>query len=343
MDWILIVDDDVVNLKMAGTILSRQGMRVTALKSGQALLDFLPRLESENKEFPDLCLLDIKMPLMNGFETLKKLRAYEKRQSSSELPVIFLTADESGETETMALSLGAMDFIKKPFIPEVLMLRVRHTIDLVRLQKNLENEVAKKTEENYKLFIHVVWALAAAIDAKDIYTNGHSARVAKYAKEIARRYGYNEKQQNDIYVMGLLHDVGKIGVPDAIIKKSDGLTDEEYELIKKHPVIGARILESIKEMPTLAYGARWHHEKYSGGGYPDGLIGGEIPEQARLIAVADAYDAMASRRSYRDVLPQDVVRKEIEKGKGTQFDPVFADIMLEMIDEDKEYKMKESN
>ncbi|MBR1486278.1 MAG: hypothetical protein IJ597_03385, partial [Synergistaceae bacterium] len=106
--------------------------------------------------------------------------------------------------------------------------------------------------------------------------------------------------------------------------------------------IGAHILETIKEMPSLAYGARWHHEKYSGGGYPDGLIGGEIPEQARLIAVADAYDAMTSRRSYRDVLPQDVVRAEIEKGKGTQFDPIFADIMLKMIDEDKEYKMKES-
>ncbi|MBR1486950.1 MAG: response regulator, partial [Synergistaceae bacterium] len=227
MDWVVIVDDDIVNLKMAGTILSKNGgMRVTGLKSGQALLDFLAKLE--NKEVPDLCLLDIKMPLMNGFEALKKLRTME---NGKELPVIFLTADDSGEAETRGLSLGAMDFIKKPFVPEVLTLRVRHSIDLVRLQKNLAQEVARKTEENYKLFRHVILALATAIDAKDIYTNGHSERVAQYSKEIARRYGYNEQQQNDIYVMGLLHDVGKIGIPDSIIKKSDKLTDEEYEFI----------------------------------------------------------------------------------------------------------------
>ena len=337
MDWILIVDDDIVNLKNAGNILSKSGgMRVTGLKSGQALLDFLEK--SDFEQAPDLCLLDINMPLINGFETLKRLR---KIESGKDLPVIFLTADDSAEVETEALLLGAMDFIKKPFIPEVLKLRVRHNIDLVRLQRNLAREVAKKTEENNKLFRHVVLALATAIDAKDIYTNGHSERVAGYSKEIARRYGYDEQQQNDIYMMGLLHDVGKIGIPDSIIKKSDKLTDEEFEIIKTHPVIGAHILETIKEMPALIWGAKWHHEKYSGGGYPDGLTGDKIPEEARIIAVADSYDAMASRRSYRDVLPQNVVRAEIEKGKGTQFDPVFADIMLKMIDEDKDYKMKE--
>ena len=337
-DWVLVVDDDIVNLKMAGRILSSKGMKVTALKSGRALLDFIAKLATD--VVPDICLLDVKMPVMDGFETLKELRKQEK--SDEQLPVIFLTADDTEESETKGLSLGAMDFIKKPFIPEVLTLRVRHSIDLVHLQKNLTREVIKKTEENRKLFIHVVSALAEAIDAKDIYTNGHSSRVAKYAKEIAKRYGYDELKQNDIYVMGLLHDVGKIGIPDAIIKKSDSLTDAEFETIKKHPIIGSRILESIKEKPTLAYGARWHHEKYSGGGYPDGLIGGEIPEEARIIAVADAYDAMASRRSYRDELPQNVVRAEIEKGKGTQFDPIFANIMLRMIDEDKDYLMRES-
>jgi len=278
---------------------------------------------------------------MNGFETLKRLREQEKSKKAPKIPIIFLTADESGEAETKGLSLGAMDFIKKPFIPEVLTIRVRHTIDLVRLQRNLAHEVAVKTEENYKLFIHVVLALAAAIDAKDIYTNGHSARVAKYSKEIARRYGYTEKQQNDIFMMGLLHDVGKIGIPDSIIKKSEKLTYKEFEIIKTHPVIGAHILQSINEMQELSYGARWHHERYDGTGYPDKLMGGEIPEQARIIAVADAYDAMTSKRSYRAELPQEIARSEIEKGKGTQFDPIFADIMLAMIDEDKEYLMKE--
>ena len=335
-DWVVVVDDDIMNLKMAGHILSKNNMRVTALKSGQALLDYI-----KENETPDLILLDINMPEMDGFETLKKLREQEAGQE--EIPVIFLTANDDENSETRGLSLGAMDFIKKPFVPEVLTLRVRHIIDLIRLQRNLSQEVEKKTEENEKLFMHVVHSLADAIDAKDTYTNGHSGRVAKYSKEIARRYGYSEKAQSDIYMMGLLHDVGKIGVPDAVINKPAKLTDEEFAMIKNHPAMGSRILKNIKEMPALATGARWHHEKYGGGGYPDGLSGNDIPEEARIIAVADAYDAMSSRRSYRDVLPQEVVRGEIEKGKGTQFDPKFADIMLSMIDEDTEYTMKEAD
>ena len=335
-DWVVVVDDDIMNLKMAGHILSKNNMRVTALKSGQALLDYI-----KENETPDLILLDINMPEMDGFETLKKLREQEAGQE--EIPVIFLTANDDENSETRGLSLGAMDFIKKPFVPEVLTLRVRHIIDLIRLQRNLSQEVEKKTEENEKLFMHVVHSLADAIDAKDTYTNGHSGRVAKYSKEIARRYGYSEKAQGDIYMMGLLHDVGKIGVPDAVINKPAKLTDEEFAMIKNHPAMGSRILKNNKEMPALATGARWHHEKYGGGGYPDGLSGNDIPEEARIIAVADAYDAMSSRRSYRDVLPQEVVRGEIEKGKGTQFDPKFADIMLSMIDEDTEYTMKEAD
>jgi len=139
----------------------------------------------------------------------------------------------------------------------------------------------------------------------------------------------------------LLHDVGKIGVPDAVINKPGRLNDEEFEQIKKHPVLGDKILKKIREMPKLAIGARWHHERYDGTGYPDGLAGKDILEEARIIAVADSYDAMTSNRSYRGFLPQEKVREEIEKGKGTQFDPVFADIMLQIMDEDKDYKLRE--
>ncbi len=333
-DWVIVVDDDTANLKMAGHILSKNGMRVTALKSGQAFLDYV-----KEKGFPDVVLLDILMPDMNGFDTLVKFR--ELGGQANEVPVIFLTANDDEESETKGLSLGAMDFIKKPFMSEVLTLRVRHIIDLVHLQRNLEAEVEKKTSENQKLFLHVVSTLTTAIDAKDTYTNGHSNRVAFYAKEIARRYGYSEKEQHDIYMMGLLHDVGKIGVPDTVINKPAKLTEEEFDEIKNHPVMGARILKNIKEMPKLATGARWHHERYSGDGYPDGLMGTDIPEEARIIAVADAYDAMTSRRSYRNILPQGIVKEEIENGRGTQFDPDFADIMLEMIEEDIEYKLRE--
>ena len=330
---VMIVDDDFLNLKMASFILEKNGIEVIALKSGQELLDKI----KDNK--PDLILLDVNMPEMDGFETLERLRAQE--ESSLEIPIIFLTGDDSNETETKGLALGAMDFIKKPFVPNVLILRVRHTVELSRLQLNLEQEVAKKTKEMESLFLHVVQSLADAIDAKDTYTNGHSDRVARYAREIAKRYGYSSSDQDNIYIMGILHDVGKIGVPDAVINKPAKLTDDEFALIKNHPVMGARILKNIKELPKLFTGARWHHERFGGGGYPDGLTGADIPEEARIIAVADAYDAMTSRRSYRDPLPQAAVRAEIEKGAGVQFDPAFAKIMIEMIDEDVAYEMRE--
>ena len=333
VDWVVVVDDDVTNLKMAGTILSRQHMRVTALKSGRALLDYV----RDNR--PDLILLDVRMPEMDGFETLRRLK--QETSSGQEIPVIFLTADENAESEMKGLELGAMDFIKKPFVPEVLTLRVRHIIELVRLQKNLADEVEIKTQENENLSLRIVQTLAEAIDAKDNYTNGHSGRVAKYTREIARRFGYSQKRQDEIYMMGLLHDVGKIGVPDAVINKPAKLTEEEYAQIKTHPVMGDRILKNIRERPKLAVGARWHHERYDGTGYPDGLSGDNIPEEARIIAVADAYDAMTSRRSYRGILPQDIVRNEIKNGKGKQFDPAFADIMLTMIEEDKDYILRE--
>jgi putative two-component system response regulator len=153
--------------------------------------------------------------------------------------------------------------------------------------------------------------------------------------------GKSDKEQDDIYYMGLLHDIGKIGIPDGIINKDGALTEEEYQLIKSHPVIGSDILKNISELPNIGIGARSHHERYDGSGYPDGLKGEEIPEEARIIGVADTYDAMTSRRSYRDVLPQAVVRDEIEACKGKQIDPRIADVMLQMIDADTEYHMHE--
>ena len=195
-DWIIVVDDDENNLMMAGHILSTAHMKVTAMKSGRDLLAFL-----KEREVPDLILLDIKMPGMDGFETLTELRKLEK---AKEVPVIFLTADDKSETEAIGLSLGAVDFIKKPFVPEVLKLRVRHMIDLDQLQRNLAQEVEKKTKENQILFLHIVSSLAAAIDAKDKYTNGHSSRVAEYSREMARRFGYSEEKMREIYMISLL-------------------------------------------------------------------------------------------------------------------------------------------
>ena len=207
------------------------------------------------------------------------------------------------------------------------------------------SELVRKIEEyndkNSKLTKDVVHALASAIDAKDKYTRGHSARVAEYSRRIAEHAGKSKKECNEVYYAALLHDVGKIGIPEGIINKKGRLTDEEFETIKQHPVLGAMILENIKESPYLRIGARYHHERYDGKGYPDHLKGEEIPEIARIVSVADAYDAMTSLRSYRGPIPQQQVREEIVKGSGTQFDPEFAKIMLHLIDLDIEYKMIE--
>ena len=202
----------------------------------------------------------------------------------------------------------------------------------------------KKLEEAHKLeqlTYQVVTALAGTVDAKDTYTNGHSQRVADYSRELAKRMGKSDRFAEDIYFMGLLHDIGKIGIPDQIINKKGKLTDEEYAIIKTHPEIGSDVLKKINAMPQLYWGARWHHERFDGKGYPDGKKGEEIPLLARIIAVADSYDAMTSNRSYRQYLPQDVVREEIIKNSGIQFDPKIAQCMVDIINEAKEYNLHE--
>lgn len=204
----------------------------------------------------------------------------------------------------------------------------------------------RKDEEEknlQRLFEQTATVLANAIDAKDEYTRGHSIRVAEYSKKIAEYYGKSPAECEEIYQIALLHDVGKIGIAEDIINKKGRLTEEEYDAIKQHPVLGAQILESVNEYPDLIIGARHHHERYDGGGYPDRLKGEEIPEIARIISVADAYDAMTSKRSYREPFTQEKVRDEIAGGAGTQFDPRFAEIMEHLIDLDTEYEMKEKD
>lgn len=203
------------------------------------------------------------------------------------------------------------------------------------------NYLVEEKKEMMRLFDQTATALVNAIDAKDTYTQGHSVRVAEYARKIAEHVGKSEEECEEIYYAGLLHDVGKIGVPGDIINKNGKLTNEEYEKIKTHAEKGGQILSSIMEYPYLSIGSRHHHERFDGKGYPDGLKGEDIPEIARILAVADAYDAMTSKRSYRDPIPQQKVREEIIKGSGLQFDPKFANVMQHLIDLDTEYQMKE--
>ncbi len=208
-------------------------------------------------------------------------------------------------------------------------------------QREEVEHLIEKQRASKRLFEQTATALVNAIDAKDAYSHGHSIRVADYSEMIARMMGKDAEESRRIYYSALLHDVGKIGIPNNIINKKGKLTPEEYDVIKEHPAKGNAILKSIDEYPYLSIGALSHHERYDGKGYPEGLKGEDINEIARIIAVADAYDAMSSNRSYRNTLPQQIVREEITKGAGTQFDPKIANIMQSLIDADPEYTMRE--
>lgn len=209
-----------------------------------------------------------------------------------------------------------------------------------RIDKFKESELSHLKEQqkfSQRLFEQTATALVSAIDAKDEYSRGHSQRVADYSEKIAKCLGKSEEDCRKIYYAALLHDVGKIGIADNIINKDCEPTEEEYKIIMEHPSIGEQILSSITEYPYLSIGAKYHHERYDGKGYPEGLKGEDIPEIARIIAVADTYDAMTSSRSYRAALPQLVASEELAKASGTQLDPVFVRVMEHVIDLDFDY------
>ena len=211
---------------------------------------------------------------------------------------------------------------------------LRDLIGAVETARRNELESHKEAEKREAaMFEQTAESLANAIDAKDRYTHGHSTRVASISRQIAERAGLPEEECRKIYFSALLHDVGKIGVPDVIINKEGKLTDEEFEHIRQHPVLGYHILSNIRQSPDLSVGAHYHHERYDGKGYPDGLKGEEIPVTARIIAVADAYDAMTSTRSYRKELSDEKTKEELRKGMCTQFDPKYAQIMLDIMEE----------
>lgn len=191
----------------------------------------------------------------------------------------------------------------------------------------------EKNEQIQNMTMQTITTIANALDAKDTYSEGHSRRVAVYSAQIAERLGMSEEEVHNIRVIALLHDIGKIGVPDSVLNKPGRLTDEEFGLMKQHTIFGSEILKDIVMIPGVDIGTKYHHERYDGRGYPEGLKGDAIPYIARIIAVADAYDAMTSNRVYRRHLTNEQVMSEIEKGRGTQFDPNIAQIMLILLQE----------
>ncbi len=237
-------------------------------------------------------------------------------------------------------SLASISIAISAIVLYFLALSDQNYILAMATQTEIDN-ARKMKKKSQELLYQTVEALASAVDANDKYTHGHSNRVAKYSKMIAEQYGMTEAECVDVYLAGLLHDVGKLGISNSIINKEGKLSKEEFEIIKQHPSMGNQILSNIVLSPALSVGAHYHHERYDGLGYPRGLKGSDIPVIARIISVADAYDAMTSKRSYRDIIPQQHVREQLVMGAGTQFDPIFADYMIRMVDEDFDYNMKE--
>ena len=240
---------------------------------------------------------------------------------------------------TLNVSITVCLILVFAFIQSERDLENEKTIQKLMKDENKKLEAMQYFQEN--LSGQLIEVLCGTVEAKDIYTKGHSLRVAQYAREIMYRMGGDEKAQQEVYYIGILHDVGKISIRDDIINKKGRLTEEEYEQVKMHTIAGYQILRAVDVIPNLAVGARWHHERYDGTGYPNGLAGENIPLVARIISVADAYDAMTSNRSYHKTMPQSVVRDQIAKGMGSQFDPKIARIMLDMIDEDMQYEMRQ--
>ena len=319
---ILVVDDSRTNLQIIRDVLESHYTLQLAL-SGEMAIRFV------RKKKPDLILLDLMMPGMNGKETYTEIR---KDPENSNIPIIFLTASQDEDVEVECLNLGASDFITKPIVPEILERRIGRTIELEDLQKNLQGKIRQKTHEIEVLALQAIRAIVQTIEAKDELTQGHSVRVAGYSRAIARELGYSDKIVEQVYQTSLLHDVGKIGIPDSILKKNGRLTPEEYDRIKQHTTIGANILASISTISYLEDGARYHHERYDGKGYPQGLKGNDIPPIGRIIAVADVYDALVSRRHYKEVMDEDSARKELLFGSGTQFDPHIIDVFIKLLD-----------
>ncbi|MCH3960066.1 MAG: response regulator [Selenomonas sp.] len=320
---ILVVDDVLANRKLAGKILAEE-FEVDSVKSGEEALDFFTR------KIPDLVLLDIHMEGIDGFEVLERMKAVPE---TAQIPVIFLTADDDHEAETKGFSLGALDFITKPFIATIMRQRVRRTVELSHLRKQLRAEVAAQTQRIQQISLQLIQVLANTIEARDKGMKGHSSRVADYAWQIAQRLGTPAEQREDIYYMGLLHNIGRIAIPDEILNLKGELDDIDREVVQQSTVIGGEILKSVTELPHLWEGAKYHHEKYDGTGYPDGLKGEEIPKGARIIAMACCYDSLKSAPGN---LSREQRKAAVEAERGKRFDPEIVDVMLKLIEEEQD-------
>ena len=321
---ILIVDDEEAIRRLLHHKISGMGYRCEEAGSAKQALD---RLINKTVE---LVLLDIKMPGKPGTELLPELR-----DRYPDTVVIMATAIVDTDIAIQCMRQGAYDYLTKPFNMDEVAFNVKRALEKRRLklenrdyQEHLEQKVEEQARKIRAAFLNAITALAYALEAKDKYTSGHSQRVAEISVAIAKEMGMPPDSVNKIQLAGLVHDIGKIGVKESVLHKPDKLTNEEYQLIKSHSQAGEHILTPIVEDEEILKIVRHHHERYDGTGYPDRLSGEQIPPGARILAVADTYDAMTSQRPYREAMSTEKACTEIECGKGTQFDPEIADAFL---------------
>jgi len=310
---VLVVDDEPVNIDLLQAYLEAEGYQVmTAYWGEEALKKAFARQ-------PDLVLLDVMMPGLDGFEVCRRLKADPRTQF---VPVVIITALQEPKAKIAGAEAGADDFLTKPFDHVELLARVRNLLQIKHLTDRLEHAES------------VIFALAEAVEAQDPYTEKHLQRMASLSERLARAAGLDPYQVMSVRYGGILHDVGKIGVSEAILRKPGPLTEEEWAEVRAHPAIGARIVQTMHLAQQIAPIVRSHHERWDGRGYPDGLKGKEIPIGARIVALVDAYDAMSTDRSYRAALPPEVIRAELEQNAGRQFDPALTVLLLRLLEED---------
>jgi len=348
---VLFVDDEVNILKALQRLLRHEEMNVLSTDRASEALEIVAR------EPVQVVVTDQRMPEMSGVDLLSKVR-----ERQPDVVRMLLTGYTEIDVAVDAINRGQIyRLVTKPWNDDELRATIRQALDhwdlkneikrlnqvtreqnfrLQDMNRNLEAKVRERTKqlvakhhELRRAYVQTVGALAEAVDAKDAYTRGHSERVGVYASKIAREMGFAKDFIERVYIAGLLHDVGKIGIRDAVITKPERLTPEEYEEIRRHPEIGARILEPVDFLSDVAPCVRHHHEWYDGSsrGYPDRLRGDQIPLPSRIILVADTVEAMTSDRPYRKALPLDVVFTELTKYAGSQFDPMVVDAAVRLL------------
>jgi putative two-component system response regulator len=331
----ILIIDDTASIRIAfSRKLAGEGYECLAAENGESALALL------KKHRFSVALLDIKMPGISGREVLQEIMA-----RYPDTAVIMITSIDSAETAIEVLKAGAYDYIIKPVYLNELPLRVQRALDRRKLMLenkeyriDLEKKVRQQTEKIRDSFFNSLKSLVLALEAKDKYTSGHSQRVADIAVKIARKLDMTPEDIERLRFASLVHDIGKIGIKESVINKEGNLTDEEYAYISTHTVIGENILTPVIEDKEILKMVKHHHERYDGRGYPDGLVGQQIPLGARIVAVADMFDAMTSDRPYRKSVSRKIAIEELKRQTLSQFDPQVVDAFVETMEEAAEYR-----